>query len=171
MPGQIIKRKDKVIKICGSKKGAAEEFAFQSFAAKHGLAPECELEDSRITMPKLVPLQESDYIPPMKEVRLLIMRLHKMGICHRDIHEGNIVLDGKTPLLIDFEMATAVDPELPCYDLFGPTAKIPVPLIHQGTPFRNTGIWWDHGPRTRRSLKEIYGPHGLFNQPSNPFLR
>ena len=60
----------------------------------------------------------------------LIRAVHALGICHRDLHDGDIVLDGDRPLVIDVDLACDVDQHWPCYDVYGPSDLIPVPKAH-----------------------------------------
>ncbi len=79
------------------------------------------------------------------KVLTLVRELHRHGVCHRDLHVGNIVVRDSEPLLIDMEFAVAADPARPCYDLVGPgPADIPVPLRHAIQQNANQhGVWWD----------------------------
>lgn len=79
------------------------------------------------------------------KVLALVRKLHRHGVCHRDLHVGNIVVRDGEPLLIDMEFAIAVDPAGPCYDLVGPgPSGIPVPDRHAVQPNANqNGVWWD----------------------------
>lgn len=91
----------------------------------------------------------------------LIESVHALGICHRDLHDGNLILDrDHRPLVIDLEWACDVDPRLPCYDLTGPTLEVPIPDAHRrqvGTPYAN-GVWWGNPLGSGyRSLGEIFG--------------
>ena len=81
----------------------------------------------------------------------MIRLIHSLGICHRDLHEGNIVVKAGKPMVIDLEHAVEVDPLWPCYDLYGPSDRIQ--LLPEHEEFRDmlgpTGIWWDadHDPK------------------------
>jgi hypothetical protein len=94
--------------------------------------------------------------------RLVVARvkeLHGHGICHRDLHDGNIVVREGVPLFIDLEFATNSDPHRPCYDLYGPEPSgVAVPQRHAeqvGSPNEN-GVWWDNA--AHRKLASIFGP-------------
>jgi serine/threonine protein kinase len=76
----------------------------------------------------------------------LIQDLHAAGVCHRDLHEDNLVFKSGRPLVIDLEYACAVDPTGPCYDLYGPSEG------HQGRLFRH---WWDS---PTGGLHDTFGP-------------
>ena len=84
-------------------------------------------------------------------------RLHAAGVCHRDLKPEDIVMDGDTPLFIDFDLGAEVDPNGPCYDLIGAEASgIPLPPIHACIGLRE-GVWWDT-PTTRvRPLWHVLG--------------
>lgn len=74
-----------------------------------------------------------------------VKEMHGHGVCHRDLHVGNIVVRAGVPLFIDTEFATASDPTKPCYDLVGPERSgIAVPSRHAAQPNANQhGVWWD----------------------------
>jgi thiamine kinase-like enzyme len=64
-----------------------------------------------------------------------VEELHGHGVCHRDLHTGNIVVRAGVPLFIDTEFATASDPAKPCYDLVGPERScVAVPKRHADQP-------------------------------------
>lgn len=91
----------------------------------------------------------------------LIEAMHTLGVCHRDLHDRNVVIGpGGRPLAIDLELACDLSPGQRCYDLRGPSDQIPVPVQHirVGGSFRG-GVWW--GSRDLggyRALGEIFGP-------------
>lgn len=97
-----------------------------------------------------------------RDVGLTLLRrvnqLHSHGVCHRDLHDGNVVVRDGLPLFIDLEFAIATDPERPCYDLYGPAISgVPVPRRHAeqlGSPNAN-GVWWDNAAHT--TLASIFG--------------
>jgi serine/threonine protein kinase len=95
----------------------------------------------------------------MKEaIRALLLAAHAVGLCHRDVHVGNLVLtDDERPLLIDFALATpSVNGR--CYDLEGPEAsRVPVPPEHLREPGHERGVWWG-SPVRHRSLELAFGP-------------
>jgi len=73
-----------------------------------------------------------------------LKELHQNGMCHRDMHVGNVVLLDGTPLLIDPALATESDPSRPCYDLYGPQLSgVAVPADHYDYPPNRGGVWWD----------------------------
>jgi hypothetical protein len=88
-----------------------------------------------------------------------IRRLHRAGVCHRDLKAPDIVLDRGTPLLIDFELGSKVDPDGGCFDLRGPwVSGIPAPKVHAFFGWHD-GVWWgspigglhtDFGPLTEQ---------------------
>ncbi len=74
----------------------------------------------------------------------IIRTLHEHGICHRDLHDCNLVLDEELyPLMIDFELACDVDTHVRCYDVYGPSKSVSIPPKHLeiGRAFGN-GVWW-----------------------------
>ncbi len=75
----------------------------------------------------------------------MIRTMHALGICHRDLHEDNVLVKEGRPLVIDLEHAVEVDPSWPCYDLFGPNDLIPLLPEHvaYAQQLGPTGIWWD----------------------------
>jgi hypothetical protein len=92
----------------------------------------------QIRMPRLVPLTPllasataHERLAPARLLVVCFKRLYAAGICHRDGHRDNFVLDGPRALLIDFELACSVYPEGLCYDLVGPASGIAVPWEHQ----------------------------------------
>ncbi len=96
---------------------------------------------------------------PMKQaIKRLLLAVHTIGICHRDVHIGNIVLaeDGR-PLLVDPDFATKSVNEH-CYDLEGPTiSEIAVPKQHiKAGGGHEHGIWWG-SPVRWRGLEDAFG--------------
>ena len=71
-----------------------------------------------------------------------IHALHRAGVCHRDIKLSDVVLHGKVPLFVDFELGTLADPAKPCYDLLGPASGVPLPPVHEAVGLLD-GVWWD----------------------------
>jgi hypothetical protein len=94
-------------------------------------------------------------------VRLLarVEELHGYGVCHRDLHVGNVVVRDGVPLLIDTEFAIAADPAAPCYDLVGPDRSgVPVPQRHAEQPNANRhGVWWDADNPEVTTLGRAFG--------------
>jgi serine/threonine protein kinase len=89
---------------------------------------------------------------------VLLVSVHSHGICHRDVHVCNVVLDGDAPLLIDLEFAMDSDPKKPCYDLYGPgPSGLPVPKEHSDHPRNVGGVWWDCTAQVP-TLWEAFGP-------------
>lgn len=140
--------------------------------ATAGLTPEIlELTDTQLVTREGVPFHNwwrvadnssrADMRPLVLE---LVRSMHALGICHRDLHDRNLVLrrEDETPLVIDLELACDVDPSGACYDLDGPTLAIPVPGAHVrvGGAFA-AGVWWGStglgGYYT--ALGEIFGPY------------
>lgn len=88
----------------------------------------------------------------------LIEAIHALGVCHRDLHERNLVLDGGKPLVIDLELACEVNPEWRCYDLYGPSELIPVAEQHVAVNdglHSVHGVWWDS---PANGLHLVFGP-------------
>lgn len=81
----------------------------------------------------------------------MIRLIHFLGICHRDLHEGNVVVKAARPMVIDLEHAVEVDPSWPCHDLYGPSDRFQLLPEHEGfgEMLGSTGIWWDadHDPK------------------------
>jgi tRNA A-37 threonylcarbamoyl transferase component Bud32 len=71
-----------------------------------------------------------------------ITELHTLGVCHRDLHDGNVVLtDELVPLFIDPAFAIACDPRAPCYDLIGPDSSgVPVAPAHASQTDHRYGV-------------------------------
>lgn len=93
-------------------------------------------------------------------IRDQLHRLHAAGICHRDVHLGNVVIDAAgTPRFIDFELATRVDPNGPCFDILGPQSGVPVPEEHRRVGLAE-GVWWNQWPPALGSaaLARTFGP-------------
>lgn len=85
------------------------------------------------------------------DLRSAIAVVHARGICHRDLHAENVVVDGSRPLLVDFELALfGVDPMGPCYDLVGATAMLRKPYAHHQHP--QHPVHWHQGPSELSSL-------------------
>jgi tRNA A-37 threonylcarbamoyl transferase component Bud32 len=87
----------------------------------------------------------------------VIHRLHAAGVCHRDLHVGNVVLEGARPYLIDFELAAWSDPSLRCYDFVGPNEAIDLPVAHRRVGLLD-GVWWDSPTPFVRTLRAALGP-------------
>ena len=95
----------------------------------------------------------------------LIRQMHLLGICHRDLHDLNLLVQDGKPLVIDLEHAAEVDPSWPCYDLYGPSEMVPLLAEHRafGGVLGSTGIWWDAEHDERFGLVTmamIFGPLG-----------
>ncbi len=89
-----------------------------------------------------------------------VRELHSHGVCHRDLHVGNIVVRQGQPLFVDMEFAAASDPAEPCYDLVGPEPSgVPVPRRHREQPNANLhGVWWDAENCEVETLGCAFGP-------------
>jgi hypothetical protein len=98
-----------------------------------------------------------------QEMGLMVLarveELHSHGICHRDLHVGNVVVHDGVPLFIDMEFGLRSDPAGVCYDLVGPERSgIAVPDRHavQANANRN-GVWWDADNREVETLGRAFG--------------
>jgi len=141
-------------------------------AADAGLAPAIvESEGDPITMQRLERTlldfwndPNSDQEARTTTVFRLVERinaLHQIGICHRDLHSENVMIDEGEVVFIDFVLAQDVNPVWQCYDLTGPNEHILVPHAHAIQPGHEGGVWW--GPViTSRCLAAVIGP-----QPAN----
>lgn len=91
-----------------------------------------------------------------KHIRDVLRRVHTdAGMCHRDVHIDNIVLDNGQPLLIGPKWAAPTVNDH-CYDLEGPDASgVGLPDLHKDKP--HNGVWWGSSERTR-SLLSVFGP-------------
>jgi len=126
-----------------------------------GLAPEIiDVAETKLITLRCVPLENWLRPDRSKSERLAMGRLlyrrleelHGHGICHRDMHVGNVVLLAGAPLPIDSALATESDPVRPCYDLYGPgPSGVDVPPDHYDYPPNRGGIWWDCTPSFRHS--------------------
>lgn len=138
--------------------------------AAAGLSPAIlELTETRVVTRRGRPLREwwprADAAARARmrtRVLRLIEQLHARGICHRDLHDRNLILGaGDQPQVIDVEWACDVDPAAPCYDLCGPASGVPVPATHlsSGAPFAR-GVCWGNplAGSGYTSLGEIFGP-------------
>jgi tRNA A-37 threonylcarbamoyl transferase component Bud32 len=67
-------------------------------------------------------------------LRERIEAMHRLGVCHRDLHLANIIVDEDArALIVDPDSAVDVDQSAPCYDLYRPEASgVPVPAEHPG---------------------------------------
>ena len=98
-----------------------------------------------------------------RRVLEMIRAMHSLGICHRDLHDDNVVVKAGKPLVIDLEHAVEVDPAWPCYDLYGPNDLIPLLPEHvtYAQQLGPTGIWWGAYHEQRHGLFTmgmIFGP-------------
>ena len=141
--------------------------AFYEEASRLGLAPVVvSADDEQLTTQACQPLLDwlAAYPDRTHEMGVLLFarvkELHSHGICHRDLHDGNVLVraDG-VPVFIDFDFATHGNPDAPCYDLYGPgPSRLPVPDAHAAqTGSRNAnGAYWDNAEH--RTLREMFGP-------------
>lgn len=127
---------------------------FQTRLADAGLAPKITSDAYPfIEMERGTPLSEWLKSPAAEDRQIMRARLmtlvrgvHAAGICHRDLHIGNVMLsaDG-SPLAIDLEHGLDVNPQGPCFDVWGPSSGLPVAPAHVqiGGTLAETGVWWD----------------------------
>jgi hypothetical protein len=122
--------------------------------AAAGVGPKVVSVDGRdIDTPLYQPLSEWLRWVQQMEVRAMgervlvaIQTMHDLGMCHRDLHRGNLVVDRHRPLIVDLEHVCEVDPAGPCYDLTGPCPEIPILADHafrQDQVIGEYGVWWD----------------------------
>jgi len=153
-----------------------DEETFLRRLSTGGLIPEIfDWNEGNVAMRKGIPLNEwlvtSDRSTrdAMRAATLaLIHDVHSAGICHRDLHSGNIVILDDRPLAIDFGLATEVEAAWPCYDISGPSKWVPVPHAHavQGGVIGTTGVWWDAAKDPNWPSDPYYGPLGtIFGPP------
>jgi serine/threonine protein kinase len=93
-------------------------------------------------------------------IRVQLRALHRAGVCHRDVHLHNVVVDeAGVPRFIDFELAARVDPRSGCFDLEGPASGVPVPAEHADGGLK-TGVWWNQWPPALGSwaMARTFGP-------------
>jgi Phosphotransferase enzyme family len=166
---------DFVIKEFDSIAECDREFGFLATAHQARCAGEpTRIDPLTIRLPRRLPMTnwlESATGPEFLEMRYLLLqllsRLHSAGICHRDCHRENIVLDKGLPVLIDFELAIECDPNTPCYDLVGPASGITLPDQHQSIGLF-AGVWWDSPFVGMANLVKDFGPlFGLQPQSTN----
>ena len=79
--------------------------------------------------------------------------MHRLGVCHRDLHLANIIVDADArALIVDPDFAVDSDQGAPCYDLYGPEASgVPVPAEHAGYWANRGGDWRDWAAEGRCS--------------------
>lgn len=86
-------------------------------------------------------------------LRDMLEELERQGVHHRDIHPGNIVIDGNgIPRIVDWE--TAIRADAPSYDLHGPSKKVPIPGIHLDL---RDGYQMHWNSSHRASIKSTWG--------------
>jgi serine/threonine protein kinase len=76
----------------------------------------------------------------------LTQQIHSLGICHRDLHARNVVVDAEDhPLVIDLDLACSSNPAQRCYDMIGPESGIAIANQHLalGGPYAEYGVWWN----------------------------
>ena len=90
------------------------EANFQKIAAKAGLAPKVlSYDKDSITMERVKGrVGIGDIDPEPVSLRATLLRLHKLGIAHNDIHGGNTAYDGRKTTLLDFGLASTRDSDL-----------------------------------------------------------
>ena len=146
------------------------ELKYMEKAAALGVGPElCSWDKPSMTIemyaatPVLSWFSSSPSSEEIREVgkNLLkaIVHLHSNGICHRDIHIRNLLIqDNDCPLIIDWEYAVDADPNGPCYDLIGPASNTPKPMPHRIRSSTETGVWWDTPMTSVSPVAQYFGP-------------
>jgi hypothetical protein len=139
----------------GFRTPAEEAFARANLArlADHGLTPEIVRWEpgavvirAGVWLPDWLTSATARMVAAMRPVALeLVHGMHAQGVCHRDLHVENVVIVDGQPMAIDYEHACEVDPSWPCYDLTGPSDKVPLLPAHRqwGGVLGTFGIWWD----------------------------
>lgn len=86
-----------------------------------------------------------------------IDEMHRLGVCHRDLHPWNVLVRDDAPLFIDLELATEVDPNDACFDLIGPESGVAVAEQHRNLAgwLAFCGVWWDS---PAGGLGWVFGP-------------
>jgi hypothetical protein len=151
----------------GGEEGARFVSVYRRLSAA-GLAPEVvDVSDGTIVSRKCATLTAwLQATPSTQELAAMggslverLEEMHRYGICHRDVHDGNVVLSDRNPLFIDFAFAIDSDPLRPCYDLEGPEKSgVPVPDQHLAfSDEHRHGVWWD-APIGFRTLAHHFGP-------------
>jgi serine/threonine protein kinase len=137
------------------------------YASVRGLAPRILAEDHETVTFERLPQtlkqwweanEDSAERAAMRtRLRDRIVELHAIGICHRDLHSENVMVDDEGSLyFIDFALAQRVNPEWSCYDLSGPSEDVPVPYAHACQADHEGGVWW--GPAISvRCLANVVG--------------
>lgn len=137
------------------------------YASVRGLAPRILAEDQETVTFERLPQTlkqwwEANDDPARRaamktHLRDRIIELHAIGICHRDLHSENVMVDSEGSLyFIDFALAQRVDPTWSCYDLNGPSDQVPVPNAHACQVDHEDGVWW--GPAISvRCLATVVG--------------
>jgi hypothetical protein len=150
----------------GSRYSAAREFF--PLASEAGLAPRIISRTGDVLvvargtpLPEWLESADPVAIRALRErVLQMIIRLHTLGVCHRDLHWANIVIIDGEPLAIDFEHALRTDASWECYDLYGPSDLIP--LLADHAKFQQVlgtqGIWW--GAQRDERWGSAYTPLG-----------
>jgi hypothetical protein len=137
--------------------------------AEAGLAPAVlDVTDTTMFIRRHVPLLDwlnagpaADSMREMGSRFLdLLDRVHSVGVCHRDTHIRNFVLDDGIPLIIDPKYVIESNPQQPCYDLHGPDVSgVPVPDQHLSQDNNNRfGVWWDAPFPHEDVLGRRFGP-------------
>ncbi len=132
----------------------AEALGMHRHAAATGLAPEILAQDqgtvtyqhAGTTLKRWWELNEAPETREAMKSRLRerIEQLHEAGICHRDLRSENLLVDEEGQIrFVDFLLAERVDPAGSCYDLDGPSERIPVPEAHAQQPGHEGGVWCD----------------------------
>jgi tRNA A-37 threonylcarbamoyl transferase component Bud32 len=141
--------------------------------AEVGLAPAVlDVTDTTLSIRRHEPMLDwIDTAPPTSSMREmggrlldLLERVHAVGVCHRDTHVRNFVIDGGMPLIIDPKYAVESNPQQLCYDVHGPEASgVPVPDVHLNQGNENRfGVWWDAPYPHEDVLGRRFGPSDAY---------
>jgi hypothetical protein len=128
-----------------------------------------------IRLPDWLGLQDQAAATAIRPLVIMkIVKLHRLGIWHRDLHWENVVVVNDEPFLIDVEHACDVDPSWPCYDqpAHQIRSRLPAHAQHGGV-LGSYGMWWGATPDQRwdgryRPLGTIFGPLGELPAESSP---
>lgn len=119
--------------------GAAHELSF--YQLMPWACPELvDYDDLTLTMRTHEVATDLPDWRPVKAMRSLLMRVHAVGVHHRDVHVKNVLRGPDGPLLIDWECAVVMPTPL-SYDLSGPgVSDVPVPPLH--VKMEVQPAWW-----------------------------
>lgn len=148
---------DTITKTHPTRERAEREATWLLGASATGFAPpDVHYDGGRtISMARLEPLTNVERSAALAaELAELLARLHNVGVAHRDVHVGNVVVGPDGPRLIDWEFACEA-PGQRSYDLHGPRSSVDVPAEHlaHGIP---DGVWWASPTAKVRTLARYF---------------